>query len=958
MAEQFDKIVNINVNSQSIDELDKSLENINKEIELIKKNEINLNQTLEEQTKVLEKLNELDKQRNETISQKNALVEASLTDTEKLAKLELEASKEAKKASDEQKKSEDDINKKREESIKRADDLSKAAQGIGGAFEIAAGASVLFGGKTGEELEKAQAKVIGLVGAVDGIKKVVEGSVSGFKLLKEGIDKSAASSNTFGKIAKLAISGTGIGLLVVGLALVLTYFEDIIKFGKELADSLGLTEIIEQVTTFSDKIGGISGFFTLLQGVVKGVVKELVNFVGLIGNILTFDFEAAEKNIQDFGSFVVEETVKAVEKAEAEANLARLIKRKEGIIKANQQEIELLKARGESTLALEKENIDLRIDLIKIRLKAVEKGTEEELKLQEDLNKELVNLEANRKAQADKNFNDNLASLQKNYNKRQKVLVDSLAADLTKEEEFAVKSYQNSLDLVTKEIALRKKRGEDVSALQLKQSELILAEEQRVGQAQVKAIEDANNANIKAIEEAYLKQQIAEQENFEKGYINQKQLNDNLIELNKQYQQEKLELTKEGSIENLQLQKSINDQEVSAITKANSDKLASDLYYVQKQQDANNSILNNTKKSYKDRIQALEDLTSAQIQQIEIQQQAEADANGTSTLQYQKLADEKEKIEEDSAKKSTELRIQQANEIAQASQTVLSGLQSLNNAINELQQQQIDSAQENIDNISKQNDDLQEKIDTTNQMIEESTSKINELEGSLLNSRAERTEQTKAQLNDERANRVALAKQEKKLADEKIANEKRIQAEKDKIERIQKQQKEREKALAITQAVINTALAVTNALTVAPFPLGLGLAILAGVTGAVEIATISSAKYEKGGVLEGNSHSQGGIKGTGRFNNVEVEGGEFIVNKKSTQQYLPLLHEINGNRVKMNNNKFADGGVLPDMDTINSIQQTSNEAIAKQSDTPMYVSVTEINTVQKKVAVIENSGTF
>lgn len=46
-----------------------------------------------------------------------------------------------------------------------------------------------------------------------------------------------------------------------------------------------------------------------------------------------------------------------------------------------------------------------------------------------------------------------------------------------------------------------------------------------------------------------------------------------------------------------------------------------------------------------------------------------------------------------------------------------------------------------------------------------------------------------------------------------------------------------------------------------------------------------------GGLLNGPSHANGGmpIKGT----NIEVEGGEFVVNKKSTEKYLTLLNHIN-----------------------------------------------------------------
>lgn len=48
-----------------------------------------------------------------------------------------------------------------------------------------------------------------------------------------------------------------------------------------------------------------------------------------------------------------------------------------------------------------------------------------------------------------------------------------------------------------------------------------------------------------------------------------------------------------------------------------------------------------------------------------------------------------------------------------------------------------------------------------------------------------------------------------------------------------------------------------------------------------------------GGMVTGPSHENGGVRGTGSFNNIEVEGGEAIINKKSTAMFLPLLSKLN-----------------------------------------------------------------
>ena len=78
------------------------------------------------------------------------------------------------------------------------------------------------------------------------------------------------------------------------------------------------------------------------------------------------------------------------------------------------------------------------------------------------------------------------------------------------------------------------------------------------------------------------------------------------------------------------------------------------------------------------------------------------------------------------------------------------------------------------------------------------------------------------------------------------------------------------------------------------------------------ISSLFSLFAEDGGLLHGPSHSGGGIP-------VEAEGGEYIINKRSTSRYLPLLHMINEEgrgksalRVP-SRPKFADGGLVDAM---------------------------------------------
>nr|GFC70321.1 hypothetical protein [Tanacetum cinerariifolium] len=58
---------------------------------------------------------------------------------------------------------------------------------------------------------------------------------------------------------------------------------------------------------------------------------------------------------------------------------------------------------------------------------------------------------------------------------------------------------------------------------------------------------------------------------------------------------------------------------------------------------------------------------------------------------------------------------------------------------------------------------------------------------------------------------------------------------------------------------------------------------------------IDSAKFAEGGIAYGPSHAQGGIQlhQRGRHVGIEIEGGEAIINKRSTALFGPVLSAIN-----------------------------------------------------------------
>lgn len=125
------------------------------------------------------------------------------------------------------------------------------------------------------------------------------------------------------------------------------------------------------------------------------------------------------------------------------------------------------------------------------------------------------------------------------------------------------------------------------------------------------------------------------------------------------------------------------------------------------------------------------------------------------------------------------------------------------------------------------------------------------------------------------------------------------------LEELRKEQAKKQKAIAIVQAVINTALAVTSALTQTP-PASYILAALSAALGAVQIGIIASQSFKKGGqigLIDAPSHEQGGglftIKNKPNYKG-EYEGGEYIFDKDYTKNNLQAIEYFHKNRINLN----------------------------------------------------------
>ena len=198
------------------------------------------------------------------------------------------------------------------------------------------------------------------------------------------------------------------------------------------------------------------------------------------------------------------------------------------------------------------------------------------------------------------------------------------------------------------------------------------------------------------------------------------------------------------------------------------------------------------------------------------------------------------------------------------------------------------------------------------------------------------------------------------------------------VERIQRKAFERKKRMDIAQVMIDTALAIAkiklNAAVAASNPVTIlfaGMSLsqigLAYATGAAQIAVIAAQQFGNGGMIEefanggmvnGKSHAQGGEKFAVGGRVVELEGGEAVINKRSTSMFSSQLSAMNaaGGGVK-----FADGGLLNQpsfsQQQFNALGQ--NQMMGAMGNSGKVVVVeSDITSSQNTVSVIQSQATI
>lgn len=258
-----------------------------------------------------------------------------------------------------------------------------------------------------------------------------------------------------------------------------------------------------------------------------------------------------------------------------------------------------------------------------------------------------------------------------------------------------------------------------------------------------------------------------------------------------------------------------------------------------------------------------------------------------------------------------------------------------------------------IENLNEQLDIITEKYEEAKELREESVKNIEDLEKRLQEATGGTAEALKEQLQSEMHNRAELEREEAKLQKEKEKREAEIAKK-------EKQQKKADLVSNIALAYANTASAVIKALDAIPPPFNFALAALVGAAGAVQVGMMTKqlTKLEDGGLINGPSHANGGARIHGT--NIEVEGGEYVVNKKSTAANTKLIEFINDSRSTVTASDLV--GIVPgETNTpvvINNNNDTLNyealaEAMANINISPT-VAVTDIIDAQNTITEVRD----
>lgn len=711
------------------------------------------------------------------------------------------------------------------------------------------------------------------------------------------------------KILRGAIISTGIGALIVALGSLISYFtstqEGVNKVNKVLTPLKVLFQtlfgVVQQVgkvlvEAFKaawepiKKVGEFIGTFLITP------IKQVVGVVKGLGKILTGDFKGAWEEVKKPAQDLVnkgKEMGKAV--GEARAKYAELGKEMKGIVGGIGNTMNEALKRGQRIEEINQRLAKSEAEHIE-KTEALKELFAEQNQIARDTSKSVEEREKAAKASVETLKQINALAIERNKLEIERIELQQKSNDTSDEEKADLARKKAELNAANREMlnaetaqnkvinSIRNTARQEENARAKEQADKARARMQEELKQQREAVEEyvkTNSAVAKslqerlAIEEKGMQDRLAVLEKEKsKGLIKKNEYEKQKREIEEAYLKTRTDLSIEA------VKKEAEQYELQNKTKIDSEtRLTAEL--IAQEQDRQEAI-------YQKKVEALE-------KEKQLKQEAhDWDYNAEDAYQQQL-----QELREGYNEKAKELNKQQS-EIEKEEKKAQQELDFQDKLLT-LQEQgatQWEIEEEQMRQNHEQEREALNELLASNQVSQEEYNK----RLSILNRKQSQDDINLKRKTEESKLQLALGalSQAKQLFGEHTAVG---------------------KAAAVAEAMINTYLGITKALSAYPPPYN---AIMAGVTGAMGMLNVkkimeTNVKYEKGGILKGKSHNEGGIPftvaGRGGF---EAEGGEYIVNKRATAMYFPVLEAINRSVSNGNYNPvyMQAGGVikqLPEM---------------------------------------------
>lgn len=755
-----------------------------------------------------------------------------------------------------------------------------------------------------QEIHNSVTALSGLKGYLSDVKnefvKIKDGYLEGASAAKtlSGTQKAAAVStnllSTAMKILKVALISTGIGAIVVALGSLVAYLTKTQK-GVEIV-SKAMSALGAAVDVIIDRLAKLGGAIVkLFTGDFTGALSDTKEAFSGIGDEIARETKLAWELKDVLNQLEKQEIMLSMRRAANKAQITELKKIADDTTKSVQERKDAI----EKAYKLEQEDLKLQTEIAEKRLAntlGYKEMNEEVRKLIEQIKQGSITADEmiGKLGLSESTIND-LKEFREQFNSLQ---------------ELSESSYQRQTEQQNKLNSIRKE-GTDAAK---RQTDKELTEIRKAEDELLKLVKDNRKRQSNEIELQYTRQ-IKDLQNrltTEKELTAKarKAINEQIYALEEQKKMALQKLSDEELQKEIANRQKLIELQLESVKKGSDKELELKLEQLKIKRQADLSDTELT-----------EEMKLAIIDKYKKKEAELVDAANKQIWDKQKKAlEDRAKAELDLLESQNNIKLQKlANEGASESQ-----LKQAQYAY-EIQELQTSLAQENevLDNMRQQKDETDEEYDRRKV---EQKQKIAGIEVQI---ETAKVDSMKLLYNDLTSAIDALGEVNEGFA--KLS-----------------------KVLALGEIAVNTGKAIAAGVAQAqsvPFP-GNIAAIATTVTTimaniATAIKTVKSAKFASGGLVTG--------PGTGTSDSIpaQLSNGESVMTARTTELFAPILSSFN-----------QMGGGVPINITASSNQTMGEDMLARavakgvQMMPNPVVSVTEINTVGKRVEVLENLGSL